>query len=218
MRYRGLLFAIPVVCLVALMTPAGAAADPGATLTIPAQVQAPAGSSPMVQPSFSYPEATPFCTVGVDFTWDGGNWLAEFPNKNGAQCVATGINMAAPEGHASAGSHEICGSAGPRFRDCKKITVVVAAGSAPATAKPNVGAPAQAGAPAQSAPPPLIPSDAPAPRIVTQAANSLPQQSRVVGLALLAIGVVGLLLIVGRRFVMKRRRRPTPLPTPGARR
>lgn len=216
MRYRGLLFAIPVAGLVALATPAVAAADNGAALTIPAQVQAPAGSSPMVQPSFSYPEATPFCTVGVDFTWDGGSWLAEFPNKNGGNCVATGINMAAPDGHAGAGSHEVCGSAGPRFRDCKKITVVVAAGSAPATAKPDAGAPAQA-APSQ-APPPLIPADAPAPKIVTQAANSLPQQSRVVGLALLAIGAAGLLLIVGRRLVMKRRRRPTPLPTPGGRR
>lgn len=203
--------------LAALTPVAAAAADSGATLTIPAQVQAPAGASAMVQPSFSYPEATPFCTVGVDYTWDGLTWLSEFPNKNGPLCVATGVNMAAPDGHNGAGAHEICGSAGPRFRDCKKITVVVAAGSAPATAKPNGGAAAPAAQPTE-APILLIPSDAPAPRIVTQAANSLPAQSRVAGLVLLAVGVVGLLLILARRLVLKRRRQPTPLPTPGSRR
>jgi hypothetical protein len=215
-RYRGLVFAVSIVGAIALTPVAAAAADAGATLTVPAQVQAAAGASAAVQPSFSFPEATPFCTVGVDYTWDGVAWLSEFPSKNGALCVATGVNKEAPDGHNGAGSHEICGSAGPRFKDCKKVTVVLAAGAAPATAKPNGGTPAQA-APSQ-APPPLIPSDVPAPRIITQAANSLPQQSRTVGLVLLGIGVVGLVAILGRRLILKRRRQPTPLPTPGTRR
>lgn len=214
MEYRGLVAAVSIACAVAL-TPALAAADASATLTVPAQVQTAAGASPMIQPSFSYPEATPFCTVGVDFTWDGGNWLTEFPNKNGALCVATGINMAAPDGHGGAGAHEVCASAGPRFKDCKQVTVVVTAGK-PAPASANPAAPA-AQPPSQAAPA-AIPSDAPAPRIVTRTANRLPPESRVAGLVLLAAGVMGLLLVLGRRVLLRRRRRPTPLPTPGGRR
>jgi hypothetical protein len=214
-EHRGLIAVVSIACSAAL-TPAVATADPGATLTVPAQVQAAAGTSPMIQPSFTYPEATPFCTVGVDFTWDGGAWLSEFPNKDGGLCVATGINMAAPDGKGGAGAHEICASAGPRFKDCKKITVVVAAGK-PAPASANPAAPAQPAAPTQAAPA-LIPSDAPAPRVVTQAADRLPPESRVAGLALLGVGVLGLLLILGRRLLLRRRRRPTPLPTPGGRR
>lgn len=220
MRYHGLVLAACTAWLAALTPAVASAADASATLSIPAQVQAPAGASAMVQPSFTYPEATPFCTVGVDYTWDGAAWLSEFPNKNGELCVATGVNMAAPDGHNGAGSHEICGSAGPRFRDCKKITLVIAAGSAPATAKPTVGGTTQQQQqqqPAQSAPL-LIPSDAPAPQIVREAANRLPAESRVAGLVLLAVGVVGLLLIIGRRLIMQRRRQPTPLPTPNSRR
>ncbi|HEY7198854.1 MAG TPA: hypothetical protein VIC57_01525, partial [Candidatus Dormibacteraeota bacterium] len=60
--------------------------------------------------------------------------------------------------------------------------------------------------------------NAPAPRIVREAANSLPLQSRIAGLALFGVGVVGLLLIIGRRLIMQRRRQPTPLPTPDRRR
>lgn len=220
MRYHGLVFAACTAWLAALTPAVASAADAGATLTIPPQ--AAAGASAMVQPSFSYPEATPFCTVGVDYTWDGATWLSEFPTKNGELCVATGVNMAAPDGHNGAGAHEICGSAGPRFRDCKKITLTIAAGSAPAPTKPNAGTPAQPGqqpqAPAAQTGPLLIPSNAPAPRIVREAANSLPLQSRIAGLALLGIGVVGLLLIIGRRLIMQRRRQPTPLPTPDRRR
>lgn len=214
MEYRGLVAALSVACAVALLPTAAAAADPGATLTVPAQVQAAAGASPMVQASFTYPEATPFCTVGVDFTWDGGNWLSEFPNKNGPLCVATGINMAAPDGHSGAGAHEVCASAGPRFKDCKQVTVVVTGGK-PAPASAN---PAPTRQPATQAAPALIPSDAPAHRVVTQTANRLPPESRAAGLLLLAVGVVGLLLVLGRRALLRRRRRPTPLPTRGDRR
>jgi hypothetical protein len=53
---------------------------------------------------------------------------------------------------------------------------------------------------------------------VREAANSLPLQSRIAGLALFGVGVVGLLLIIGRRLIMQRRRQPTPLPTPDRRR
>lgn len=217
MKHRGLVTAVSIACLAALTPAIPAAADPGATLTVPAQVQAAGGSSPMVQPAFTYPEATPFCTVGVDFTWDGVAWLSAFPSKNGALCVASGIDIAAPDGHGAAGAHEICGAAGPRLRDCKKITVVVTSQAAPRSAGSTGTAPAQSSAPAQSAPAP-VPSGAPAPRNVTQAANRLPPRSRVAGLVLLAVGVVGLLLIAGRRFLLGRLRRSTPLPTPGGRR
>ncbi|HSR21946.1 MAG TPA: hypothetical protein VLW53_00235 [Candidatus Eisenbacteria bacterium] len=220
MKRRGLVTAVWIACL-AVLTPAiSAAADPGATLTVPAQVQAASGSSPMVQPSFTYPEATPFCTVGVDFTWDGAAWMSTFPSKNGALCVASGISIAAPAGRGGAGAHEICGSAGPRFRDCKTITVVTGqaapASAAPTGTGPQSSAPARS-APAQSALAP-IPSGAPAQRVVTQAVNGLPAQSRVAGLVVLAVGALGLLLILGRRLLLRRRRRSTPLPTPGDRR
>ena len=122
MGYRGLVLAVSIAALGGL-TPAAASADAGATLTVPAQVQASASAAAVVQPSFTYPEATPFCTVGVDFTWDGGAWLSEFPTKNGALCVAGGVNASAPAGHEGAGTHEVCGSAGPRYRDCKNVSV-----------------------------------------------------------------------------------------------
>lgn len=226
MRYHGLVFAVPVVCLVALAPAVAAAADATGSLTVPAQVQAASGSDPMVQPSFSFPEATPFCTVGVDFTWDGASWLSEFPNKNGELCVAGGVKSAPPEGHAGAGSHEICGSAGPRFKECKTITVLAASGGqqAQASAKPNAGTPAQAPAPgqAQSAAPATSPGAASvlpgAPPIVAEAANRLSPESRTAGLVLLGVGVLGLLLVLGRRLIASRRQKPTPLPSPNDRR
>jgi hypothetical protein len=183
-------------------------------------VQASATAAAVVQPSFSFPESTPFCTVGVDFTWDGGNWLSEFPTKQGALCVAGGVNASAPAGHSGAGDHQVCASAGPQYRDCKAVSVVLVAGSAvPATPKPSgLGVPpAAALAPTQSAQPLQIPSNAPAPRIVTAAVNNLSPEQRLVGLVLLVVGVLGLLAILGRRFVLRLRRKPAALPSPGSR-
>jgi len=212
--HRGLVLAVSIACLVG-STPAVASADNGATLTVPAQVQTSANTAPVVQPSFSYPEPTPFCTVGVDFTWDSSAWLSEFPTKNGSLCVAGGINASAPAEHGSPGSHQVCASAGPRYTDCKSVAVVLAAGSAaPATARPGGVAPAPT--PTQAAQPLQIPSDAPAPRVVTAAVNSLSPTQRLIGLTLLAVGVLGLLGIVGRRVVLSRRRKPLALPSPDA--
>jgi hypothetical protein len=216
-RHRGLVLAVSTACLASL-TPAVASAANGATLTVPAQVQASATAAAVVQPSFTYPEPTPFCTVGVDFTWDGGAWLSEFPTKQGNLCVAGGVNASAPAGHSSAGSHQVCASAGPQYTDCKAVSVVLVAGSAvPATPRPSglSAPPAPVTAPTQSAAPLLIPSDAPAPRIVTAAVNNLSPEQRLVGLALLVIGVLGLLGIVGRRFFLRLRRKPPALPSPG---
>jgi hypothetical protein len=207
--------AVSIGCLVGL-APAAASADNGATLTVPAQVQATASTAPVVQPSFTYPEPTPFCTVGVDFTWDGGPWLAEFPTKNGALCVAGGVNASAPAGHGTAGAHQVCASAGPRYRDCKAVSVVLVAGAAPATPKPAGLAPVATPAPTHEAQPLQIPSNAPAPRAVTAAVNNLSPEQREIGLALLAVGVLGLLAIMGRRLLLSRRRKPAALPSPGA--
>jgi hypothetical protein len=216
-RYRGLVLAVSIGCLVGL-TPIVAAADNGATLTVPAQVQASTSTAPVVQPSFTYPEPTPFCTVGVDFTWDGGSWLSEFPTKNGALCVAGGVNASAPAGRGTAGSHQLCASAGPRYRDCKAVAVVLVAGAAPPTPRPSGFAPVPAptAAPAQAPQPLQIPSNVPAPRAVTAAVNNLSPEQRLIGLALLTVGVLGLLAIVGRRLVLSRRRKPAALPSPGA--
>jgi len=215
-RHLGLVLAISAACLASL-TPAAASAANGATLTVPAQVQASTTVAAVVQPSFSYPEPTPFCTVGVDFTWDGGTWLAEFPTKQGGLCVAGGVNASAPAGHNGAGSHQVCASAGPQYQDCKAVSIVVVAGSAaPATPKPSgLGVPpAATAAPTQTAQPLQIPANAPAPRIVTAAVNNLSPEQRLVGLALLAVGVLGLLAIVGRRLFLRLRRRPAALPSP----
>jgi hypothetical protein len=220
--YRGLFFTAfaVAIALVATLTAAWAA-EAAATLTVPAQVQTTSSATVKVQPSFSFPEATPFCTVGVDYTWDGVAWLSEFPTKDGALCVAGGVTAPALDGHTAAGQHQVCASAGPRFKDCKTLTIVVSAAGAPATAQPGgAGASAnQPAAPAASAPaaqpgPLLIPSDAPAPRAVAAAVNSLPAEQRVAGLALLSVGVLGLLAILGRRLLLSRRRKPTPLPAP----
>ena len=215
--HRGLVLAVSIAWLVG-STPAVASADNGATLTVPAQVQTSANTAPVVQPSFSYPEPTPFCTVGVDFTWDSSAWLSEFPTKNGSLCVAGGINASAPAEHGSPGSHRVCASAGPRYTDCKTVVVVLAAGSAaPATPGPGGAAPAPAPTQAAQVAQPLqIPSDAPAPRAVTAAVNSLSPTQRLIGLTLLAVGVLGLLGIVGRRVVLSRRRKPLALPSPDA--
>jgi hypothetical protein len=214
-RHLGLVLAISAACLASL-TPAAASAANGATLTVPAQVQASASAAAVVQPSFSFPEPTPFCTVGVDFTWDGGTWLSEFPTKQGNLCVAGGVNASAPAGHSGAGSHQVCASAGPQYQDCKAVMVVLVAGSAaPATPRPSgLGAPpAPAPAATQAAQPLQARSNAGAPRIVT-AVNNLSLEQRLVGLALLVVGVLGLLAIVGRRLVLRLRRKPAALPSP----
>jgi hypothetical protein len=216
-RHLGLVLAIAAACL-ACLTPAAASAANGATLTIPAQVQASATTAAVVQPSFTYPEPTPFCTVGVDFTWDGDSWLSEFPTKQGSLCVAGGVNASAPAGHGGAGSHQVCASAGPQYRDCKAVSIVLVTGSAaPVTPRPSgVGVPpAPAPAPVQTAQPLQIPTNAPAPRIVTTAVNNLSPEQRLVGLALLVVGVLGLLAIAGRRVLLRLRRKPAELPGPG---
>ncbi|TMC11917.1 MAG: hypothetical protein E6J41_04495 [Chloroflexi bacterium] len=193
--------AIAAACFVVL-TPVVASADNGATS----------------------PEPTPFCTVGVDFTWDGATWLSEFPNKNGDLCVAGGVNASAPAGHSTAGAHQVCASAGPRFKDCKSLAVVLVTGAAPATPKPSglAGAPAPAAAPTAAptlAPEPgplAIPSNAPAPAAVRAAVNNLSPQQRELGLALFTVGVLGLLAIAGRRYLLSRRSKPAAaLPSPG---
>jgi hypothetical protein len=216
--YRGLILAVSIAGLTGL-TPTLATADAGATLTVPGQVQASASATAVVQPSFSYPEATPFCTVGVDFTWDGAAWLSEFPIKNGGLCVAGGVNASAPAGHEGAGTHQVCGSAGPRYRDCKNVSVVlVSGGAAPATPKPSgLALPPPAAAPTEApqAQPLQIPSNAPAPRVVTAAVNNLSPQQRLIGLVLLAVGVLGLLAILARRLLLSRRRKRAALPSPG---
>jgi hypothetical protein len=216
-RNFGLVLAISAACL-ASPTPSAASAANGATLTVPAQVQASATTAAVVQPSFSYPEPTPFCTVGVDFTWDGTTWLSEFPTKQSGLCVAGGVNASAPADHSGAGSHQVCASAGPQYRDCKAVSIVLVAGSAvPVTPRPSgIGVPpAPAPAATQTAQPLQIPSNAPAPRIVTAAVNNLSPEQRLVGLALLVAGVLGLLAIVGRRFLIRLRRKPAALPGPG---
>jgi hypothetical protein len=206
--------------MVALLAAPGAQAAPGASLTVPAQVQANAGANPILKVTFSYPEVTPFCTVGVDFTWDGATWLSEFPSKSGALCVAAGNNATAPTGHVAAGAHQVCGSAGPQFHDCKAVTVVVAAGtakpapgsSAPAT---NPGSVAAAPAPGQAATP--IPTQAPT-GPVPAAITRLPRETAT-GAVLLAIGLAGLLVVGARRLLLRgRRRRTPPLPSPSQRR
>lgn len=217
MLYRGLVLAVSTAWLLTL-APAEASADAGATLTVPAQVQTNSSTAAVVQPSFTYPEPTPFCTVGVDFTWDGGAWLSEFPTKNGALCLAGGVNASAPDGHTGAGAHQVCGSAGPRYRDCKTVSVVLVAGSAaPATPRPSGLAIQPAATPTAEPAPLTIPSSAPAPRAVATAVNSLSPAQRIVGLGMLTVGVLGLLAIAARRLVLSRRRRPTPLPAPSGR-
>jgi hypothetical protein len=208
--------AIPVACLVSL-TPAAAWADNGATLTVPAQVQASATTAAVLQPSFSYPEPTPFCTVGVDFTWDGSEWLSEFPTKNGSLCVAGGVNASAPAGQGGTGSHQVCAMAGPRYRDCKAVAVVLVADSAvPATPAPSGLAAAPPPTATQAVPPgPVqVPSNAPAIRTVNAVVNGLSPQQRLIGVALVAVGVLGLLAIAVRRLLLGRRRKAAPLPSP----
>ena len=94
--------------------------------------------------------------------------------------------------------------------------MLVAGSAAPATPKPSgLGVPpAQAVAPTPTAQPLQIPSSAPAPRIVTTAVNNLSPEQRLVGLALLVVGVLGLLAILGRRLVLRPRRKPAALPNP----
>jgi hypothetical protein len=216
-RYRGLVLAVLVACLAGL-TPALASAANGATLTVPAQVQANTSAAAVVQPSFSYPEATPFCTVGVDFTWDGGSWISEFPTKNGALCVAGGVNAPVPAGKSTAGSHQVCASAGVQFKDCKALSVVIVAGT-PVTPKPS-GLTATPTAAANQAPTPLpaqvVPTATPAIPGVAGAVERLSPEQRLLGLALFAVGVLGLLTILARRFLLGRRRKPAgALPSPG---
>jgi hypothetical protein len=211
-RKRGLFLVAPAACLAMIAAP-GAQAAPGATLTVPAQVQTSQGANPVLQMTFTYPEATPFCTGGVDFTWDGAAWLSELPTKKGDLCVATGANARAPTGHGGAGAHQVCGSAGPQFRDCKQVNVVVAAGAAPAPAAAPP-APAPAAAPAATAAPAQAPINA-APASI---ASRYPKET-VTGLVLLAVGLAGLAALFGRRLLVRlRRRKSTPLPDPGQRR
>ena len=212
MRYRGLVFVVPAACLAMLGSPTVEAAA-GAALTIPAQVQASAGANPVLsQVSFSYPEVTPFCTVGVDFTWDGAAWLSEFPSKNGTLCVASGANAKAPTGHGGAGAHQVCGNAGVQFRDCKSINVVVAAG-APAPTQ-AAGQPAAPTAPAAQP----VPTQQPAATGPVAIVRQYPRQTAT-GLVLLAVGLAGLTVLFGRRLLLRgRRRRTPPLPSPGQRR
>jgi hypothetical protein len=212
-RYPGLVVVVSIACL-AGFAPALASAATGGTLTVPAQVQASASAAAVVQPSFAYPEATPFCTVGVDFTWDGGPWISEFPTKNGGLCVAGGVNAPAPAGKSTAGSHQICASAGVQFRDCKPLAVVIVAGT-PATPRPS-GLVGPAPAATQAPLPAQAPTATPAPKGVAAAVDRLSPQQRLLGLALLAVGLVGLLAIGGRRFLLTRRRKPAAaLPSPG---
>jgi hypothetical protein len=218
-RFHRILFAVAGAGLTAT-APAGVTADAGATLTVSGQVQAAAGAKPVVQPSFSYPEATPFCTVGVDFTWDGGAWASEFPTKNGALCVAAGVNIPAPNGKNGAGAHQICASAGSQFRDCKNVTVVLT-GQAPAPAAgTSAGAPAQAAAPAGSAPAPAAtsPANVSAPvRAIAAATHLLPVQVSV-GIVVVVIGLIGLLALLARRMLLRGRARPkAALPSPDRR-
>jgi hypothetical protein len=218
-RHRGLLLVLPAAVVALLAAPGALAAAPGAALTVPAQVQASTGANPILNIAFSYPEVTPFCTVGVDFTWDGATWLSEFPSKNGALCVAAGNNATAPTGHVAAGAHQVCGSAGPQFHECKAVTVVVTAGSAkpapggaPAT---NPGGVAAVPVSGQAATP--IPTQAPA-GPVPAAITRLPRETAT-GAVLLAVGLAGLLVVGGRRLLLRgRRRRTPPLPSPSQRR
>jgi hypothetical protein len=221
-RYRGLLLVVPAACLGAL-APAATSAASGATLTVPSQVQAGPGASPVVGPSFSYPEATPFCTVGVVFTWDGANWLSELPTKNGSLCVAAGVSAPAPSGHGAAGAHQVCGSAGAQLRDCKTVTVVAVANATPtpsSAAAPGIGAPVPSASAAVSLPrvTPAVQPPTPVVQPLTSAVSHLPAHSTA-GLVLLAVGIAGLLAIGMRRvLLLLRRRRATPLPSPDQRR
>lgn len=215
MRHRGLLLAVPLALSAALAHTAARAAS-GATLTIPAQVQAAPGARPMLRPSFSYPEATPFCTMGVDFTWDGVPWLSEFPSKSGSLCLASDIDALAPAGHGGAGAHEVCASAGPQYRDCKTVTVVLVSGLATPSPGPSPRSTGSA-APTTLAPVLAAPSATPAAGPLAPIAGRLPAQSST-GLILLAVGGLGLLLVLVRRLLRRRRHRPRPLPSPDNRR
>jgi len=212
-RHRGLLSAAPVLCLAALV-PATAAAASGATLTVPAQVQASPGVSPKLQPVFSYPESTPFCTVGVDFTWDGGSWLSALPIKNGTLCVVSGLSAAVPSGHDGAGAHQVCGSAGPQYRDCKTVTVVLVAASPGGPAPRSTASNPTTLPPLVIHSPSAVPAGTPDAGSLANAVQSLPASSRA-GLILLAVGVAGLLALLVRRLALRLvRRRRTPLPSP----
>jgi hypothetical protein len=220
--HRGLFLCIPAAGLLALV-PAAGSADAGATLTVPDQVQASQNAAAVVQPTFSYPEATPFCTVGVDFTWDGASWLSEFPTKNGGLCVAGGVNANAPADHTGAGSHQVCGSAGPRYSVCKTISVIITAATAPAaTARPALS-PAQAGAPGATAAAAQVGQAVPAggaaraPTGVAAAVDDLTQRW-VLGAAPLALGILVLAAIAGRWVILRRRKKATALPSPQVRR
>jgi len=93
---------------------------------------------------------------------------------------------------------------------------VVIVAAAPATPRPSGIAPVPTTAPTQAAQPLQIPSNAPAPRAVTTAVNNLSPEQRLIGLALLTVGVLGLLAIAARRLLLSRRRKPAALPGPGA--
>ncbi len=131
---------VALAAVIVLRAPVPASAA-GGTLTVPASIQAPAA----VDASFSYPEPSPICTAGVTFTWDGAGWLAELPLRTGATCVAKAVGASPPAGHDGAGLHTVCGSAGPRFSDCKTVTILAGPGARPGAA------PAPAPAPAGSA-------------------------------------------------------------------
>jgi hypothetical protein len=225
MRYRHILFAVVGTGLTALL-PAVATADAGATLTVAGQVQAAADARPVLQPTFTFPEATPFCTVGVDFTWDGGSWVSEFPTKDGALCVATGVNLAAPNGKNGAGQHQVCASAGVRFKDCKTVTVVLNGQAAPGTAAsaaPGSTVPGLTPPDANAAPAPAASNDpianAPAPaRAIAAATHLLPVQVSI-GIVVLAIGVIALVALLTRRMLLRgRARAKAALPSPDQRR
>jgi hypothetical protein len=96
--------------------------------------------------------------------------------------------------------------------------VVLVAGAAPPTPRQSgiAPVPAPTAVPAQAPQALQIPSNAPAPRAVTAAVNNLSPEQRLIGLALLTVGVLGLLAIVGRRLLLSRRRKPAALPSPGA--
>lgn len=219
MRYRNFVLGVLGAGLLALVP--GLVSAAGATLTVPVQVQSNAGASPVVQPSFSYPEATPFCTVGVDFTWDGAAWVSEFPTKNGELCVASGVNIAAPAGHFGAGAHQVCGSAGPQFKDCKTVTVVASSQPAPKTSGGADGGPA----PAQQAPattstaatPTPVSANAPAPERAIALATHLPVQAGI-GLVVLVIAVIAAAAVLMRQLALRRSRKAPSLPSPGVRR
>src|SRR6266566_3619999 len=156
---------VALAAVIVLRAPVPASAA-GGTLTVPASIQAPAA----VDASFSYPEPSPICTAGVTFTWDGAGWLAELPLRTGATCVAKAVGASPPAGRDGAGPHTVCGSAGPRFSDCKTVTILAGPGGAPGAAPaPAAGAAGTAaagpvptadtalGTGAQATPPPAAP-------------------------------------------------------------